>query len=180
MAGAVYRVFNGDYNAHQEHPGGLFVSASIGPMHRECALYSACGCPFLRYPSSTQKMQSPNPGFAGNKTFNRGPAQIVGFRRYGVYFLADATEYGQRWAWGYLDPAERIPYVTFKDVARLYESAVESSAIDTTGRLYFRAESTADRRHLEELNQGDVIRLSMLRASALTLVAGKSYPLALL
>jgi hypothetical protein len=175
-AGAVYCVLTSSAGArsHSEYPGGLFGVPGIAGMHRECALYSAVACKFLKYGRSRRRREH----FASGTTRDHGA--IIGFRCYGLLFDTPPTLWGQRWQWAYLGVTERIQLTTWRDLVELYDDAVAASKIDTSTRLYWREDSDADRQHLHDCSTADNLQFKVMRVSALTLVGGHSYKLAML
>jgi hypothetical protein len=153
--------------------GGLVAVSGIAMLHKECALFSTQLCPFLKYPISRRRVYRPGD--------YRGTAEIWGFQRYGIYYggLKNSARPRQSWKWAGVGPVERIPFTTAKSVKSKYLKAAEDSQIDVNTRLYWRNDSESELRELLALAAHDSHRLEAMRATALTMIGSRTYPLAL-
>jgi hypothetical protein len=178
IRGDVYAVLRiGDKLGHLEFEGGELIADAGGSsvMHKSCALYSVTTCPFLKYPTSRRRKIK--------QGAYRGPdTEIVGFRRYGLYFGGGArsTEHPwQEWKLGSMGRVERIPVTNARAMRPLYE-AVADSPIDVTTQLHWRWDDEADMRALKACWAHDSWRVLTMRSRAITLVNGRVHPLALI
>jgi hypothetical protein len=158
----------------ERHPGDVFANSAPGPLHKSCAYFTCLVCPFLLYPTSRARAEHK----AGDR---RGDAEIIGFHKYGRAYYDKKTRWGTLDLWGYCDVAERIPFVTWKDLLPFYDQVVAADAevIDTSTRLYW-SDSPTDTYRLRECSRADELKLKMLRGSAFTRTNGYWYRLALL
>ena len=102
------------------HPGGLTAVSKPGPMHKSCAIYSACRCPFMKYPASRSRHQPRNR--------NRGHVEIAGFARYGIVYYDEPNFAGHLIEYGLVSIGERYPYGRWENIAPLYDEAVATDA----------------------------------------------------
>jgi hypothetical protein len=169
----VYNVFttSPQQHLHAEYDGGVFTHPSPGPMHASCAAYSTMACPFLKYRQSRRRSA---------RQVMRGKAEIVGFGNYGLVFFTEPNRRGELRNWAYFGQCEGIPYVSWKDVAAMYDEMVAADAkiIDTKLRLYW-TNSAPDRARLMQCARIDHVRLLQLRGSIRN-VNGYAYRLAVL
>jgi hypothetical protein len=129
-------------------PGnGVFAGTAVSPQHASCAIFSAIGCPFLRYGRSRARRSGAV----------RGGMIIVGFRQFGVRFI-DSKHAG----YGYVEPADVIPCDGGpRDLLGFYEAAVEADTVDTTSRLYWSDGALADCVRVDDLMLDELSRKSL-------------------